>query len=348
MFKIGIITLILFPILFYFLGCGKNKSKEEAKKRLNLTNNLSSSPGDFYFVGMANTGAGIYKFNSKNKSVSAFWSNEKQKLIDLSYSPDRKHAFFITASAYGILGVFPFVKNVKLYLLKMDSAKAALVQKIGNGIQIFTSWETDNTFKLVLNSFDSTIASYINQEILIYSEFGRKLVDNTKTYDITKEAYPKPSSISSKLVSPGGEKLAFKSDSSGTWVYLYSSSKRAAKLITKTDQKLNDAEWSPDGKYLVFSTLDISPKNQSILTSQPSTSKLYVCSLDQKKLTKAWNGNGVKNFYIRNNFLIFDDGFDGNSSIHIFNMKLNENVFTIRIKGGCGLRNIPAIPKYGH
>lgn len=345
MFKTGIIALIIFPTLFFLFGCS-NKSGKNTEKRLNSSGNTGKSLGGFYFVGIDNGIPAVFNYNSNNKRVSVFWSNEKEKVIDFSYSKNYKHAFFLTAGDYGKLGALPFLRNVKLYLINTDSAKARLIKKIGNGIQIFTAWESENNFKLILNSFDKTVANFINQETLIYSEFGRKLVDNQKTYDITKEPYPKPPSNVRKFDSPDGEKLSAKIDSSGVWIYLYHKSSDKIKLITKTDQSLNDAEWSSDGRYLVFSTLDISPKNNTLKTSQPSTSKLYVYSLTKKRIIKAWNGNGIKNFYIKNNFLIFDDGFGNNSSIHIFNLRTNELINTIRIKGGCGLRNIPSIPKY--
>ncbi len=347
MFKTGLGIFLLLPILFLFLGCSNKKSNED-EINAGSSKSLGGVLGDFYFVGMVNNNPGIYKFISKNKSFSRFWSNENEKVIDLSYSPDRKCVFFMTATDLGKQGTLPFIKNVKLYLINPNSSKLALIQKIGNGIQIFTAWETDNTFKIILNSFDKTVANYINQEVLIFSEFGRKLVDNSKTYDITKEGYPKPPSTVQNFISPKGEKLIAKIDSSEVLIYLSSKSKKTPKLITRTDQNLNDAEWSTDGKYLVFSTLDISPKNKTLRNTQPSTSKLYVYSLLHKRITKAWNGAGVKNFFIKNNYLIFDDGFEESSSIHIFNIKTDKPVYTIRIKGGCGLRNVPSVPIYGN
>ncbi len=346
MFKTGLGVLFLLPILFLIFGCS-NKKSNEVKKYSGSSESLGKALGDFYFVGMIGDNPGIYKFISKNKRTSSFWTKEKEEVIELSYSPDRKCAFFLTATGYGKQGVLPFVNNVKLYLIKIDSSKVRLVQNVGNGIQIFTAWETDNTFKIILNSFDKTVANYINQEVLIFSEFGRKLVDNNETYDIVKEGYPKPPSSVQNFVSTGGEKLIAKADSTEVLIYLSSKSKKILKLITRTDQKLNDAEWSADGKYLFFSTLDISPKNLSLDSLQPSTSKLYVYSIFKKRITKAWNGGGLKNFFIKNNYLIFDDGFEDSSLIHIFNFKTDEPVYTIRIKGGCGLRNIPSAPKYG-
>ncbi len=346
MFRAGLRFLILLPILFLFLGCDKEKSNE-AGYNSHSYGSLKRSLGDFYFVGMADGNPGIYKFNSNDKSTSCFWSKKNEKVIELSYSPDRKHIFFLTASAYGKQGVLPFVKNVNLYLIKIDSSRAELVQKVGSGIQIFTAWESNNSFKIILNSFDKTVANFINQETLIFSEFGRKLLDNSKTFDITKEGYPKPPENKNNFISPDGERLSEKSDSSEVYIYLSSKTRRTVKLITKTNQDLNDAEWSASGKFLVFSTLNISSKNSTLDSGKVNTSKLYVYSMSRRRITKAWEGSGLKNFFIKGSFLIFDDGFGGSSSIHVFNYINGEMVYTIRIKGGCGLRNIPLTPNYG-
>lgn len=346
MFRTGLKILFLTPLLFLSLGCSSKKSNE-AEKRASSSGSFRNVPGDFYFVGMTDNGAGIYKFQSKDKRASRFWSTKNEQVIELSNSPDRKHAFFLTAAGFGKQGVFTFVNDVKLYKININSSKAIFVQKIGNGIQVFTAWDTGNTFKVIFNSFDKTVANFINQETLIFSEFGRKLVDNTKTYDITKEGYPKPPISTNQFTSLKGKRLLAIKDSSKYLIYLSKSAGLLPKLITKTDQNLNYAAWTHDGKYLIFSTLDISQENQSLHSANPSTSKLYVYSLFEKRITKAWNGAGVKNFFIKGSFLIFDDGFDGSSAIHIFNYRTGKTAYIIRVKGGCGLRNIPSVPNYG-
>ncbi len=338
--------IILFISFFFICGCGNKSSNNQADDDLssNLNVSFNSNLTGFYFVGMINKNPGIYKFNAVKKSVSQFWSNKKEKVVELSYSSDRKNIFFLTSSDFGKKGVFPFISNIKLYLINLDSSKVKLVKKIGGGLQVFTTWTTDNTFKITLNSFDRTVVTYVNQQTFIFSEFGRELVNNSKTFDITKDGYPKPPDKMIKTISPKKNYTITTTDSTVTSIYLKYKNKKI--LITNSEQKLNQVDWTADGKHIIFSTIDITPRNKTLYDKQPNTSQIFVYSLEQKKIIKTFEGGGIKNFFINNNFLIFDDNFGKNSSIKIYNYKTLEPVQTIRIKGGCGLRNIPQIPDY--
>ena len=344
MFSIRI--FILFSAFLLLCGCGNKNSNSDTVDIKGTAAEIKSSaiPNDFYFVGIIGENPGLYKFNAKKKTAARFWSNKKEKVVELSYSSDHKNIFFLTASDFGKKGVFPFISNVKLYLINLDSSKVKFVQKIGGGLQIFTTWTTDNTFKVILNSFDRTVVTYVNQQTFIFSQFGRELVNNSKIFDITKDGYPKPPEKVIKDYSPNKIFRIISRDSSTTKIYLRTKTEET--LIVSLDQKLNQVEWSPDEKYLFLSTIDITPRNKTLYDRQPNTSKIFLYDLKQKKIIKTFIGSGVKNFFINKVFLIFDDGFEKNSSIQIFNYKNHEPVQTIKIKGGCGLRNIPQIPDY--
>jgi hypothetical protein len=70
-------------------------------------------------------------------------------------------------------------------------------------------------------------------------------------------------------------------------------------------------------------------------------SELFVYSINGDSLVSKWEGTGVKNYITFNNLLVFDDGLNYQSFISIYNYKQNELVKTIRIRGGCGIVNIP-------
>lgn len=338
--------IILFSALFFICGCSNkssNKVFEDSPESIHDTN-FSSSKFDFYFVGMIGENSGLYKFIADKKKVSRFWSNKKEKVVELSYSSDRKNIFFITASNFGKRGVFPFISNVKLYLINKDSSKVKFVQKLGSGLQIFTTWATDNTFKVILNSFDKTVVTYVNKQTFIFSEFGRELVNNSKIFDITKDGYPKPPGKLIKDYSPNNNfRIVFR-DSSFTSIYLRTKTEES--LITRVKQRLNQVEWSSDEKYLIFSTIDITPTNKTLYDKQPNTSQIFIYNIAQKKISRSFDGGGLKNFFINKNYLIFDNGFGKSSSIQIYNYKTLEPIQSIKIKGGCGLRYIPQFPDY--
>ena len=348
MIKNKIIAIAL--ALLLLSSCAEQK--ENKQKELNTSVDSASNSqilksGNFYFVGNINDKPGIYKYNIKQKSYTKFWFKDNESVVELSHSPKGNRIFFLTAKDLGKKGVFPFIHKIKLYLLNRDSSKVKIIKSIGSGIQVFTAWETDNTFKIILNSFDKTVANFVNQHTLIYSEFGRNLVDETKTFDLTKEGYPKPPMVKRKNKSPNGEFLITSIDSSKTSIYLKNIIKSKTTLIASDSQKLNQIDWGSNNEYVIASTLDISRRNNTLYDKLPETSKIFIYSIIDKKIIKEWNGGGLKNFILLKNLLIFDDGFGKKSSINIFNLITLKMTDSIHIQGGCGIRNIPSIPDYG-
>jgi hypothetical protein len=86
-----------------------------------------------------------------------------------------------------------------------EDSIVTFIKEIGNGMQVFTSWETGNAFRVILNSVNKTVASYIEQHTQIFSEFGKQLVDETKTYNLIADGYPKPLERSINSESPDGK-----------------------------------------------------------------------------------------------------------------------------------------------
>ncbi len=339
--------LISTLIVFVFVGCLKQSKTSDAEKidssKVAKVDSVKEN-NNFIFVGMAGYTQGLYKYNFESKKAKVFWSDPTERVVDLSYSADRKTAFFLTAKKLGKLGVFPFINGIRLYKIDIDSEKTTLITRIGSGMQVFTAWENENSFKVMLNYFDKKVATYVKQHTQIFNVFGKELVNETKTYDITKVPYPKPKPSDEHFISPDmNYKIVTKLDSGYTSVYLQNKDDKK-NLITSGRQTLSDAGWF--NGYLVFTTVDITPGNDSIYKKKPETSKLFIYSLTSKKIIKEFDGGGVKNFYLLNNYLIFDDGFDKNSSIKIFNFNSTEMRDTIKITNGCGLKNIPELPDY--
>ena len=325
-------------------GCADKGSKSDSPA--DTSNAVTLKPSDFYFVGMIDYYPGLYKYNFKTKEAEKFWSVKGEKIVDLSFSDNRKTAFFLTAKEFGKRGVFPFIKRVKLYRLDVDSSKVDFIRTVGSGMQVFTEWEADNSYKVILNSLDKIVANYVDQHTFIYSRFGKELVNESKTYDITKEGYPKPPVPKVVFNSEGGDTVEAAADSSMYSVYLINSKSGSKTVLAKSSQKLKDAEWGAGGGCIIFSTLDISPRNETIYNKRPNTSKLFIYSLSSKKIIKKWEGGGVKNFFIDADYVIFDNGFGPSSILKIFNYKTMEPFDTVKIEGGCGVSNIPQIPDF--
>lgn len=324
-------------------SCGNDNGKQEASAEENEIESPKEPFEKFFFTGMADGNAAIFKYVMEDKKHELFWSSKKEQVVELSFSEDRKNAFFITASGYGKTGVFPFINNVKVYQLKPEEDSTVFLKNAGSGLQVFSKWEDENSFKVVLNNIDKTVAKYIEQHTHVFNIFGKQLLEETKRYDLDKEGYPAPvKDERSRTVF----KDKYKAEANDSALYLIDLKSNERKFVAAINFDLNKVEWSKDGNYFFFSTLDVSPSNETLYDRDPSTSRLYIYSLKEDKIVKEFNGGGLKNFFIKNNLLIFDDGFSEKSKIIIFDYKELKAIDTIEIKGGCGLRGIPERPDY--
>ncbi len=337
-------AFIISSLIFVLILCGCS-GKSGDKEKTNGGKKAARNSDYFFFVGKIGKNPGLFKYVFDKKEPVKFWSNEKEKVIELSYSPDRKYAFFLTAEGIGKLGIFSYINNVKLYLLNAGAGEISFIKTIGSGLQVFTSWESKSTFKIILNYPDKSVVAYVNQKTEYYNIFGKELESETKAYDITKEGYPKPAESVEKEFNYDNKLKIYYSDSAKTIALKEISSDKDLFSIS-SNQSLKNAVWTKDGAFIVFSTLDISQGNSTLNSSSAETSRIFIYSVRNNKIVKEWTGSGIKNFFIINNYLIFDDGFQKKSTVNIVNMKSLKEFDTIKIKGGCGLRSIPQLPDY--
>lgn len=333
-------VLIIILLSFLIASCGKNQNEGPEPQ---IKRNFSS----FIFVGIVNHKPGLYKYDVNKKSFSVFWESRNEKVSELSYSADHQSAFFITAVKEGKQGIFPFIKEARLYVMPDTSSEPQLVEEIGSGLQIFSRWESETVFRIVLNSWDKKVSTYINQKTIIFNTFGRILRQETKTYDITTDGYPRMPVTKPDSLSPGGRfKIDYTYGKADT-LFLTEKKNDKSYYIKALKKPVSEITWSDNRNFVFISTLDVTAANKSIFTASPSTASLYIYSIPEKKILKEWTGGGYKNFFTFSDFLIFDDGFGRNSSIYIYNFKENKIIKQIKIKGGCGLRGIPEIPRFG-
>jgi hypothetical protein len=299
------------------------------------------------FAGMLGRRTGLYLYDAVKKSYSEFWRNDDQDVVEISYSPSKKSAFMLTAKQTGKRGVFPFIDDVKLYLIYPDSIFVQHIGNIGGGLQVFSSWASDSIFQVYLHVMDAKTAAVVEQKTWSYDPRGKVLSETTKKYYLDKDAFPQFPPVAIKLQSPDKNFSIFSIDSVQTKIFLIDHSQNDDRvLITEESQKLNNVSWSSDGQFLIFSTIDITPLNETLYDEEPQTSKLFIYSLHNKKIIKLFDGGGVKNYLINNDLLMFDVGFDLNSRIWIYDFKSSTMIDSIKMTGGCGMQNIPQIPNY--
>jgi hypothetical protein len=339
-------TPMLLFLAVLIIGCRDNRQKPpdliQAKKEGQVVK--PEKFDSFLFVGMIVHKPGIYKFDMIRKKRREFWSNYNEQVVELSYSPDRKTAFFLTAGHFGKRSFLPYITRVRLYLIDISTYKVKFIKNLGNGVQVFTQWDSNSNFKVIINRADKIVPTYINQQTYIYNLFGKELFNEVQTYDLTKNPYPRPSKSKLNYNSPEGNYKLINQSADSTNVYLEDNQTNSINFITSNGQQLNEFAWSYDENYLIFSTIDITVGNKTLGTRVPATSSLYIYNIRQKKIVKEWGGNGVKNFFIKNDFLILDNGFEEKSSITIINYRTLKVYEVIKLRSGCGLRDIPELP----
>jgi hypothetical protein len=264
------------------------------------------------------------------------WFNSKEKVIDLSPVSDNIF-FFLTATDYGKKGVFPFVNNIKIYLFTGE--EFVLLKEAGNGVQAYAQ-RVNNNYKVTVNDIDKTVAGYIEQNIIVFNEAGKLLLDEEIRYDLANEGFPQPEKKEILFASPSGR---YKMSEEGG--ILLSKNNEERILISEVTQPVTGVEWVND-QFVIVRTTDVSADNETLYDKNPETSTLIIYSLNEGKVIQEFRGGGYKNYLLKGNIIIFDDGFRGDSDIKIFDYKKGEMIEGIKKDGGTGINRIPEPPDY--
>ena len=340
--------LILLAVVILLAGCGQKKEPPVENKNLvkdsTAAVKIEKHSGSFIFVGMIEHKPGLYRYDFATKKYRQFWSNYNEQVVELSYSPDKKSLFFLTAGHFGKKSLFPYITRVKLYQVDLDSSRVKFIKRIGDGIQVFTQWEDNNNFKVVINRIDEIVATHIYQQTYIYNIFGKEVLNEKEIFDITKSGYPRPNHKPENFNSPSGRYTLLNEGKDTTQVYLLDLKKDDKYFITANGQQLNKFSWPMNERYLVFSTVNLLMNEGKTKLKDTETSSLIIYNTMQQNIVKEWGGSGVKNFFIKDDLLIFDNGFLDNSRITIFDLRNLQPYDEIKINRGCGLRNIPELP----
>lgn len=328
---------ILFLFLL-FLSCGEDKDEHLFEFDKKNGAKIFPSTGSFFFVGIHNSNSSIYKYNFGKKKSSLFWHDKKQRVIDLSVSDDFKTAFFVAVNRYGTAGSFTFIENANLYRIDPETEEITFLKDLGNLIQIYSYWSEEGNYNLITNAFDPKINTYVIQNTLLYNRFGRLLSDHSETSDLLISGYPIFKLKEIRNISYNKRYRIFNTADS---LFIRNQISKEKDLIKITDHKINEVEWITDRSILVFTTVK---SGADAKTTSKYNASLNIFDLNVKKNIKSFTGSSLYRFTITNDFLIFDEGFAGNSKIHIIDLNNLNEFDTIRIKGGCGLRNVPLNP----
>lgn len=333
--KLLIYTLFASVIL---ISCNDKSEKQKFDFTEQENKEIFPAVEQFYFVGETELNQGVYKYNFELKKSTLIWNSRTEKVIDLIPYSDMEKIFFITAFRFGMAGSFPFVEKAKLYRINPESGRGEFVKDLGDAIQIYCYWTDEESFNIIINSFDPKINTYVIQNSQLYNEFGKLLSDRYETSDLFISGYPKFRLKEAKTESYDNRYRMF---SSGDSLFIRDTESNTKQFIKITNQKLNEVEWLQKRSLVIFSTIDPAVSENG---SETTTGSINIFNLNNMQMEVSDSGKSLYRFALTDDFLIFDSGLGWNSEIKIINLNSLEHYDTINIKGGCGLRNIPQIP----
>jgi len=334
----------LFKILTVFIctllitACNNQDKKDKQSETDQDRDTLSIDDNSFLFLTEWFDKVGVYKYDLAKKKYSTVWWHPRENVVMLVYKPGNFPTYFLTSEKTGIKANFPFFNRLKLFIISQDLSETKQIDNLGSGLQFSARWNEDENLEVMYTSVDKTIASYVNQYTKVYDHYGKLVDSEVKTFDIEKSGFPQLIPPTNSTISPSGKfGVSIKSDS----VFLKIAGSDSIEFIAVMKHNLNKLKWSDDEDYLFLSTLDLN--NETIKTKNLETSELFIYLLEVDSLIDTFGGAGLKNFFTLNDLLIFDDGFDNNSIINIYDLSQKKIVDVIKPREGCGLVTMPIL-----
>lgn len=331
-------SILLFIMLFgLFNSC--RDVQDENKDEENLTNEIKNAKltnfTGFYFIANNSGIPSVFKYDYEKDKYNVFWYSKDEMVIDLLISPDYKSGYFITKRKQRLKSSQPAFEKGRLYRIDFELKKVESITQLEDGIQVIPFWTDNDRFTLIINSIDKTIASYVNKNTQVYNRFGKLLSDNTEIFDLTKDGYPLTNLPSLNYKSPNNLFTVIEKNDSVQITQSNSKNELDTKFAAK---KLLHINWAENNKNLVL--LMIPKSEESAESNGNPKSLLAIIDLQAKKVVKMFDDSGIKHFMLIGDFLIFDKGIGFDSNIELFNLSSLNNYKTIKVAGGCNLRNI--------
>jgi len=330
-------SLILVLSSIILLSCGDVKDNNLADNNLKkeIENAQVTAFSGFYFVGNYSGMPAIYMYDYSIDKYKVFWHSDRERVIDLLISPDKNSCFFITKRKQRLKSSQPAIEKGKLYRIDFEINNVESITQLEEGIQVIPFWIDNDRFSLVINSIDKTIASYVNKNIQVYNRFGKLLSDNTEVYDLTKDGYPITKLPEINYESPNGLFTVIEKNDS---IIVHQKNSQYDISTEFTAGKILQLGWAENIKHLIMLIKSNDQEKQS--ADDISDILLVIYDLQKKKTVEIFNTLGNAHFVLIGDFLIFDNGVGKDSYIEMYRLDSLTNYKTIKINGGCGLRNI--------
>lgn len=329
--------LVLLMLIVIQISCNdiKDGSLDEENLNSEIENATITNFMGFYFVGNYLGVPAIFRYDYATDKFKVFWYSNDERVIDLLISPDNKSGFFITKRKQRLKSSQPAIERGRLYRIDFEKNKVESITRLEEGIQVIPFWTDNDRFTLIINSIDKTIASYVNKNTQVYNRFGKLLSDNTEIFDLTKDGYPVTNHPPINYKSPNDLFIVVEKNDSVQVVQQNSKKEIKTKF---TANKLLQIDWAENNKHLVL--LIIHKLERPVELNDYQKSLLVIFDLQIKKTVKMFEDEGFKRFVLIGDFLIFDNGIGRDSHIEVFYLSSLQRYKTIKVTGGCSLRNI--------
>ncbi len=282
----------------------------------------------------------VYSYNLLTKQSSIEWSKWQRKVISLNYSPNKESAFITTAFSYGRESSFPYVHEVRIYFLNRANEQSDELAEPGDGVQLYTYWESNDTFKVNFTKLDTINSKIVLQNIYPFDINGKLGFIQNRKYDLLQHGFPTTPKRKPVYLSPN-KNFQFRNVQSENEsnIYLKNFKQRSEELVITTKRNINDARWSKDGNFLFIITNDSAVDSKGIKAEK--TGELIIINAIKMKIVRIFSGFQFENVLVHGKLLFFDERLKDIAQIAVYDYTRDKLLNTIFVYGGCGLNNLP-------
>jgi len=282
----------------------------------------------------------VYSYNLLTKQSSIEWSKWQRKVISLNYSPNKESAFITTAFNYGRESSFPYIHEARIYFLNRANEQSDELAEPGDGVQLYTYWESNDTFKVNFTKLDTINSKIVLQNIYPFDINGKLGFIQNRKYDLLQHGFPAVPKRNPVYLSPN-KNFQFRnvrSDNESN-IYLKNFKQHSEELIITTKRNINDARWSKDGNFLFIITDNTTTDSKGIKAEK--TGELIIIDAVKMKIVRIFSGFQFENVLVHGKLLFFDERLKDIAQIAVYDYTRDKLLNTISVYGGCGLNNLP-------
>ncbi len=314
---------IISILTFISFSCNNN---DDNREEINLTNSKIQNFKGFYFISNTSNEYNLMFYDFLEDSVVKIFGSKTQKVIEVEHSTQNNVVLFLTVSRLNKKTAIPEYEGIKLYRYDPASRKTELLNKFSPSIQIYSFWLDINRYKIVRVFFDEIVASYVNKHSLIYNPFGKLLSEENEVFDLVKSGYPiremQPLNLYSQI-----KKYQVKIVADSIFV-LNNDKKKSQKILS--DASVLDLIWAENEKHLIV----------FYQNSKSSRYKILLFDLINNRIVKTFDEEGIKNFDLIGNYLIYDFLENNYQRIEVVNIEKLLTVKKISVGRNNFLKNV--------